>query len=119
MVVVTVNEVEKYCVVEPQGALSQEDFVEIAKHVDPIIEREGELDGLIIRTRAFPGWENVAGLLGHFRFVRDHHKAIEKVALVTDASVPSLLPALVKHFVKAEVRQFPFDGFQQAVDWVD
>jgi hypothetical protein len=31
-------------------------------------------------TGQFPGWENIAGMLGHFRFVHDHHRAICRVA---------------------------------------
>jgi len=37
---------KNYCLVEPQGPLTAEDFAEIARQVDPVIEREGELDGL-------------------------------------------------------------------------
>jgi hypothetical protein len=118
MVVVSVNEEEKYCVVEPQGALTDEDFAEISRQVDPLIEREGKLKGLIIKTRDFPGWENLSGLIGHLKFVKNHHQSIKKVALVTDAKVAEVLPSFVSHFVQADIKHFDFDDHEDAVDWV-
>jgi hypothetical protein len=109
---------EDYCVVEPQGPLSKEDFASIASKVDPVIEGAGELSGLTIKTRDFPGWESLGDVVAHFRFVKNHHQAIKKVALVTDAKLAEFLPALVDHFVSAEVKHFDFDDFDDAIDWV-
>ena len=109
---------ENYCLVEPQGPLTAEDFAEIARQVDPVIEGEGELDGLIIKTREFPGWESFGDVVEHFRFVKSHHKHIEKVALVTDAKVAEFFPRIVSHFVKAQVKHFEYDEFDDAVEWI-
>jgi hypothetical protein len=108
-----------YCVIEPQGPLTKADFTAIAGQIDPVIEAEGHLDGLIIKTREFPGWEGLGDVIAHFRFVKDHHRSIEKIALVTDAKIGEKFPAIVGHFVKAKVRHFNFDDFEEAVDWVD
>ena len=110
---------KSYCVVEPTGPLSKQDFEEIARKVDPVIERHGELDGLIIKTREFPGWQSFGDIVEHFRFVKDHHSSIRKVALVTDARIAELFPVVINHFVNAQVKQFDYDKFDQAVDWVD
>ncbi len=110
---------KSYCLVEPDGPLTKDDFAEIACQVDPIIENEGELDGLIIKTREFPGWESLSGVLEHLRFVKNHHRNIQRVALVTDAKIAKLLPAVVSHFVKADIKQFHFDDYDDAVKWVD
>ncbi len=109
---------QNYCLIEPQGPLTSEDFEAIARQVDPIIESGGRLDGLIIKTRSFPGWEGIGDVIDHFRFVRNHHHAINKVALVTDAKLAQVLPALVKHFVAAEVRQFDYDDCNEAIGWI-
>ena len=108
-----------YCVIEPQGPLTKEDFAAIASHIDPILEAEGHLDGLIIKTREFPGWEGIGDVIEHFRFVKNHHRSIRKIAFVTDAKVAGVFPAIVSHFVKAEVKLFDFDDFAQAVDWIN
>ena len=116
---IKITPLEHYCVLEPSGPLSRDDFIAVARQIDPIIESEGRLDGLIIKTREFPGWEGIGDVIEHFRFIRNHHRLIRKVALVTDASVAAIVPVIVGHFVDAEVRQFAFDQFDQAVEWVD
>ena len=110
---------KSFCLVEPQGPLSKQDFAEIARQVDPVIEREGELGGLIIKTRKFPGWESLHDVVEHFRFVKNHHAKIEKIAVVTDAKIAEIFPVVVNHFVKAEVKQFDYDDFDDAVEWIE
>ena len=107
-----------YWLIEPRGALSRDDFSAIAKQIDPVIESNGRVGGLIIKTRIFPGWESLGDLIEHFRFVRDHHRAIDRVALVTDTRLAQVFPAIVDHFVSADVRQFDFDDYDAAVAWM-
>ena len=109
---------QNYWLIEPRGALSREDFAAIAKQIDPVIESNGRVDGLIIKTRVFPGWESLGDLIEHFRFVRDHHRAIDRIALVTDTRLAQVFPAIVGHFVSADVRQFDFDDYDAAVAWM-
>jgi hypothetical protein len=116
---IKITPLNNYCVVEPQGPLSRDDFAALASKIDPLIESEGRLDGLIIKTRDFPGWESLADVIEHFRFIRDHHRSIKKIALVTDAKIAEVFPAIVDHFVKAEVKHFDFDDFAEAVNWID
>ena len=106
------------CWVEPLGPLSKDDFIYIASQVDPVIEREGKLAGLVVKTRDFPGWESFSDVIEHFRFIKNHHQFINKVALVTDAKVADILPAVVQHFVKAEVKHFAFDEVERAIKWL-
>ena len=108
----------KSCLVEPQGPLTKEDFEVIASRVNPVVEKEGELEGLVIKTPDFPGWESFGDMVEHFRFVKNHHQVIKKVALVTDAKVADLFPAIVGHFVKAEVKSFAFDEYENALEWI-
>jgi hypothetical protein len=101
----------------PQGALAQEDFVQIAKTIDPYIEKTGNLGGLIIEVPAFPGWESLGAMVAHFRFVRDHHKRIKKVAVVTDSAMGNVAERLASHFVAAEIRHFPAGDIEAARKW--
>jgi len=50
-------------------------------------------------------------------FVRDHHRAVERVALAADSKLASLAPHLAEHFVQAEVKDFGFDELDAAVAW--
>jgi hypothetical protein len=104
--------------VRPAGALSEQDFRRVAAAVDPFIEQRGDLAGLIIHAESFPGWENFAGLLGHLRFVRDYHRHIRKIAVVSDTTVLTYLPRISAHFIDAEIRHFHYDDYEQAVAWI-
>jgi hypothetical protein len=43
--------------IRPTAALKKEDFAELAKVVDPHIEKAGGLAGLILEAPQFPGWD--------------------------------------------------------------
>ncbi|MFC1827265.1 STAS/SEC14 domain-containing protein [Thermodesulfobacteriota bacterium] len=104
--------------VTPSVPLNQNDFTLLASEVDPYIEKEGKLNGLIIQIESFPGWEDFAGLISHLKFVREHHKKIEKVAAVTDGKIVSIMPKIVDHFVNAKVKYFPYESLDEAILWV-
>jgi hypothetical protein len=105
-------------VVLPSVALTAVDFEQLAALVDPYIDANGELKGLMIVAERFPGWESFGALVGHIRFVREHHRRIRRIAAVSDGAILSILPALGKHFVQAEVRHFPFAGRDGAMLWL-
>lgn len=102
----------------PSGALKAVDFEQLAALVDPFIEAKGELKGLMIVAERFPGWDSLGALIEHVRFVREHQKLIRRVATVSDGATLTILPLLAKHFVKAEVRHFPFAERDAAMDWL-
>ena len=102
----------------PKSALEQGDFAQLAKTVDPHIEKTGGLAGLIIEAPRFPGWESFGAMAAHFRFVRDHHKRIRKVALVTDSAIGNVAQHLASHFVSAEIRHFAAGELEAAKQWV-
>jgi hypothetical protein len=104
--------------VTPSAPLNEGDFTLLASEVDPYIEKEGKLNGLIIQIESFPGWEDFAGLLSHLKFVREHHKNIEKVAAVSDGKIVSIMPRIVDHFVNAKVKYFPYESLDEAILWV-
>ena len=107
---------EKILVITPEGSLEAADFERLAKEVDPYIEAKGTLNGLMIYTESFPGWENFAALLSHIKFVKEHHRNIEKVAAVTDSGFLSILPRVASHFVHADVKHFSYQDKKVALD---
>ena len=102
----------------PQAALAKEDFARIAAIVDPHIEPTGDLAGLVVETAAFPGWESLGAMASHFRFVRDHHRRVRKIAIVTDAAFGKVAVHLASHFVAAEIKQFPAGQVEAAMRWI-
>ena len=104
--------------VRPESSLEENDFIQLAKTIDPYIEKTGDIAGLIIQTPTFPGWKNFSAMVTHFRFVRDHHKHIKKVGLVTDSSLGDIAEHLASHFVSAEVRHFSAGELEAAKQWI-
>jgi len=115
MIEVKLNKETGIVTVVPSAPLNKEDFIHLANEVDPYIEKEGKLHGLIIQVKSFPGWEDFAGLISHLQFVREHHKKIEKVAAVSDGRIVSIMPKIVDHFVNAKVKYFHYDSNHQAI----
>ncbi len=105
-------------VVEPKEPLKADDFKAVGTVVDPYIEKHGALKGLIIHVQKFPGWEDFAGMITHLRFVKDHHKHVKKVAVVTDDKIASVAPHIVAHLVSADMKHFPYDELEAAKQWI-
>ena len=56
-------------------------------------------------------------MLRHFRFVRDHHRAVRRVALAADGKQADLIAGLAEHFVHAEIKGFDYDALDDAIAW--
>ena len=106
-------------VVKPAGTLRAEDFSALAATVDPFIAQHGGLNGLMIEAPSFPGWENFAALVSHLRFVRDHHRQIRRIAVVSDSTFLAVAPKIASHFVSAEIRAFDATDRAAALTWIE
>ena len=104
--------------VRPEGKLETQDFQTLSEDVDPFIEEKGGLNGVIIVTERFPGWEDFDGMIEHMRFVRNHHRKIARVAIVTDSKIADVAESLGKHFVKASIKHFSFKELESAKSWM-
>ena len=110
---------EGILVLKPRGPLSKEDFDGLSAAVDAHLSDHAKLHGVLVHSRGFPGWENFGGFTAHMHFVREHHKKVERVAVVTDSQVAGLAESLGKHFTSAEVRHFPFPDDVKALNWLE
>lgn len=104
--------------VRPQSALDKNDFIALAADVDPQIEQHGDLAGLIIEAPKFPGWDSFGALVSHLRFVRDHHRHVKKIAVVTDSHLGDAAEHIASHFVAAEIKHFPAGEVAEATAWI-
>jgi len=102
----------------PQGALEKEDFAKLAQTVDPYVEKHGRLTGIIVDAPQFPGWDGFGAMAAHIRFVRDHHKKVQKIAVVTDAALGNLAEKFASHFVAATIKRFHAGEVQAAEQWI-
>ena len=106
-------------VVIPEGPLEQADFEQFARQVDPLIASAGSIAGLMIEARSFPGWRNFGAFVSHLRFVVDHHRDIERIAVVTDSGLLKVLPRVAAYFVKPTIRRFAPDEKARALAWLE
>jgi len=105
-------------VLEPNNALSTEDFQEISRVIDPYIREKGNLTGLLIEAASFPGWDSFGALIQHLKFVRDHHRKIDRVAVVTDNEFLKIAPRIAAHLAHPEIRVFVGNDRAQALAWL-
>ena len=104
--------------VRPTAAFTADDFAALAGTVDPHIEATGGLAGIVIEAPSFPGWDSLGAAVAHFRFVRDHHRRVRRVAVVTDSALGTVAEHLASHFVSAEIKRFPAGEPEAATRWV-
>ena len=118
MLNVELDKVAGIATLRPDGALSENDFESAYRIIDPYIEKSGKLRGLIISTKTFPGWESFGSIIKHFKFVKEHHKKVSHVALVTDSVLGDFAEKIAGHFVSAEIKHFAFDELSSAQSWI-
>ena len=113
-----IDPVTRILTVTPSGELSATDFKELTDVVDEYNHRSGPLQGLMILTEHFPGWDSFGALFRHLKFIREHRYQVRKVAAVSDSGILTVMPHIVDHFLQAEVRHFTFANKEQALQWL-
>ena len=110
---------EGILILKPNAPLNKDDFEGLSAVVDSYLSDHAKLHGVLIHTRGFPGWENFSGFTAHLHFVREHHKKIERVAIVTNSQIAGIAESLGTHFTSAEIRHFPFSDNVKALEWLE
>lgn len=118
MLTVKLEEISGIAILKPDGELSENDFISAAQSIDLYLEKTGKLNGLIIYVESFPGWDSFSGFLAHLKFVKEHHKKVSHIAFVTGSSLGSLAENVASHFVSAEIKSFPFNELENAIQWI-
>jgi hypothetical protein len=104
-------------VIKPHGALRREDFDRLASVVDPWIETNHALGGVVVCVEKFPGWQDFGSFVQHFEFVKSHHRKVRRVAIAANGTLPEIAAKLTSHFIEAEVKQFPYEQAETAMAW--
>jgi hypothetical protein len=100
------------------GKLEAVDLESIASKADEVIAEEGGIKGLVLNIAEFSGWDSLHTFLEHMKIIKGHHKFVERIAAVGDASWQKLLPNLTSLFIKADVRTFNVTQIEAAQKWV-
>ena len=109
---------EGILILTPEAPLESADFERLAREIDPYIEANGKLHGVMIDAESFPGWKDFAGLIAHLRFVRNHHQKVQRIAVVSDSSFLSVARKIASHFVQAELKHFSHSQREDALHWL-
>lgn len=112
-------EPQSILVVMPVGKVGRNDFDALVQDIDHYLLDHERLQGLMVCSEYFHGWEDFAAMLSHLRFVRSQHRHIDRVAVVTDSKVMGLMPHLVRHFARSNVRHFPYQDQSAALAWLE
>jgi len=112
------NKETKIVTLQPHGTLKKEDFDAAVKVIDPFIEENGQLNGIIIYAKSFPGWDDFAAFNRHLTFIKNHHKKIKKLAMVTDSIVGEVGEHFASHFVEAVIKNFNYEQIDDARGWI-
>ena len=95
------------------------DFRRIAEAVDPYILETGKLTGLLIEAPNFPGWDSLGALVEHMKFVKNHHRQIDRIAVVTDSEVLKIAPKIAEHFAHPTFKVFGSGDSARAIAWLE
>ena len=109
---------DEILVLNPDGPLETADFTTLASHIDAYLAQHGKLRGVLIRAKSFPGWKDFGALLAHLKFLKEHLKKIEKVAIVADGALANIMPNIANHFVHAQVQHFDYERENDAWIWL-
>jgi len=117
MINIEIKRPENVFVISPEGALSPEDFKKLAGAIDGYINEHDVVPRLVFQIDGLPHWKNFESMIAHFRMVRDHHKIVPKVAIVSDSRLLALARVFVDHFTGAKIRRFPPEALEDAINW--
>ena len=115
----SLDETHKILTLQPHGEIQINDFERLGTMLDPWLEEHGMLNGVMIKAKQSPGWDGLSALLAHAGFVRDHHRQLKRVALVTESRFLSTLQPVTKLLVHADVKRFSSDEEASARAWLE
>jgi SpoIIAA-like len=106
-------------VITPDGPLEKADFQQFAKEIESRVASTEKLGGLMVNTKSFPGWRNFGAFVSHLKFIVDHHRKIERIAVVTDSRFLKVMPRMAPYFVHPKIRHFGFEEKDKALAWLE
>jgi hypothetical protein len=101
----------------PSEKLTEADFQGLAKQVDPMIAKCGQVR-LLIDVSEFNGWESYAAFQAHASLIKNRQRSVERIAVIVGHGWQHWLVDTARMFLHPEARAF---GKGQEVDaqrWV-
>jgi hypothetical protein len=102
-------------IITPDGPPEKVDFERPAGKIDPAIASREELTGVMVCAKSFPGWRSFDALFSHLKFIAEHHRRIDRIAVVSDSELLKLLP----RFAEVRIKHFGFEEKDRALVWLE
>jgi len=102
-----------------EGPLEERDFQKFAEQIEVEDPAQDRPFRLMIRTESFPGWESFQAFAAHLKFVSDHHRQIERIAIVTESELLKIMPHIAGLLVHPKIRQFDLGEANEALTWLE
>lgn len=113
------SESKKLLIITPENELNTKNILALSKIINDHINQTDHIPNLLLYLSQIPHWDGFDALKTHFKLVKEHHKLIKKVAVVSDSVVLKILPYFMDHFVAAKVRRFPENKLEDAKAWAE
>jgi hypothetical protein len=105
-------------VLRPDGPITSDDIAALTQTVDGYLSQHPKVSGVMVETKAFPGYGSLAAFADHVRFVADHHARVRRVAMVTDSPLAPFAEFVANHVVGVAMRHFSFGEGPAALAWL-
>jgi len=109
---------EYVLVVRPEGKITSADVTTLEAAANGYLATHRQIPGVMIETRAFPGFANVGALSRYVRFVLSHRARVRRIALVMDSMLAPIGKFMANHVVGVQMRHYPFGKRAAALDWL-
>ena len=103
--------------VQPSGKVDETDIRKIGNEADRLIKKHGSIK-VLVDASDFDGWADMDTAKKHFRFVREHHQKVERIALIAGHEWQHWLAGVMSAFVHPEIRIFDKGDASAAADWL-
>ena len=61
----------------------------------------------------------MGALVEHMKFVKNHHRQIDRIAVVTDSEVLKIAPKIAEHFAHPAFKVFGSGDSARAIAWLE
>lgn len=96
---------------QPDGPINRADVAKLkASHP--------KIAGVMVETRAFPGFTSAGAFVDYVRFIAQHRARVRRVALVTNSVLAPVAKFMANRIMGVEMRHFPSAQGMAALAWL-
>ena len=110
------NDEQAVAHVRLHGSIAENEYSQFLPRLEAFIERHGRIR-VLLDLRGFDGWEDVSAFWQHVLLVKDHHRAVRRIAIVGERTWERVIAELVPRLAGVEGRYFDAASLDDAEIW--